>query len=132
MSSRRPRTGLPPETGTPTPQVSTPSPSYGHDHSFTLQAVMEMHKSIGELKSSVDGLNATVQGIKSKVEDLVGWKNRILGGAIALGAICTLLGFGISKFSQYVTISTPQAAPAYERPHQPLEQKPPAPSDKRQ
>lgn len=97
----------------PSSEPSVPPPySAHHDHSFTLQAVMEMQKSIGEMKASIDNLSASVQGIKSKVDDLVSWKNRILGGAIALGVVCSIIGFLVSKFSDYVTISSPAKTPS--------------------
>lgn len=106
MAARRPATQDTTPQATP---AGMPSPGFGshHDHSFTLQAVMEMRQSIGELKSSIDNMNTTVQSTKTKVEDLVNWKNRILGGAIVLGILGTVLGFLISKFSDYVTISQP-------------------------
>lgn len=99
--------------------ASTPPPYQGHnDHSFTLQAVMEMQKSIGELKAlmvgntrSIDELKVSneesIKGLKTKVDDLIGWKNKVLGGAVALGVVCTLLGFVIAQAAKYLTITPP-------------------------
>lgn len=96
----------------PSSEPSVPPPFGGHhDHSFTLQAVLQMQQSIGEMKASVDNLSTSVQSMKSKVDDLVCWKNRILGGAIVLGLVCSIIGFLASKFSEYVTISAPVKAP---------------------
>ena len=64
---------------------------------------------MGELKSSVDLLKNSVEGVKTKVEDLVTWKHRILGGAVVLGMVITVLAFFIGKFWDYVTIKSPTA-----------------------
>ena len=91
------------------PQTTPTGVGFGQvDYSFTLQAVMDMHKSVGELTSTVNALKTSIDSVKSKVDQLTDWKNRILGGAIALGAVCTLLGIGITKFSDYVTFKAPE------------------------
>jgi hypothetical protein len=79
------------------------------DHSFTLQAIMELKGSMGELKSSFNSLRDAIEGMKSKVDDLVSWKNRILGGAVVVGAVLTVAAFFIGKFFEYVTIKSPTA-----------------------
>lgn len=101
----------------PPPLAGTPTPEYigHHDHSFTLQSIMEIQKSIGVMGAKLDNVNSTLQSTKSKIEDLVGWKNKILGGAIVLGVVGTLLGFLITKFSDYITIAPP-AKPAITQP----------------
>lgn len=91
------------------PDMPMSSPAQSHNYDYTLQAVMDMRQSMGEFKASIDSMNLTMQGTKAKVDDLVNWKNRILGGAIVLGTICALLGFVVSKFSNYITISAPSA-----------------------
>lgn len=73
---------------------------------------MELHKTVGELKSSIDGLKASVDSTKARVDDLVNWKNRILGGAIAVGAVLSILSFLVAKFSDYVEIRSPHASTA--------------------
>ncbi|MFZ6801954.1 hypothetical protein [Undibacterium sp. Di24W] len=111
------------------PQTSPIQPLSGHgDHSFTLQAIMEMQKTLGELNSKFENLNSSVNSTKSKVEDLVTWKNKILGGAIALGIIGTLLGFLITKGWDYVSIKQPEPKNQQQNITQPLtnsEVKPP-------
>lgn len=57
----------------------------------------------------MDALTVSVNSTKAKVEDLVNWKNKILGGAFVLGAVITVFGFLIGKFSSYVTIAAPAA-----------------------
>ena len=84
--------------------------TYGSsDHSFTLQAVIEMQKTLGELTSNIQALTKSVESNKSKVDDLVQWKNMILGGAITIGAIVTMLAFGIAKTWDYISIKPPSA-----------------------
>lgn len=90
------------------PQV-TPSFHTGADHSFTLQAVMELQKSVGEMNANLEGLRASVDGLKGKVEDLVAWKNKILGGVVVISVVATIVGFAISKFSDYVTVRVPES-----------------------
>jgi hypothetical protein len=68
---------------------------------------MEMQKSLGEINASILSLRQSVDSVKSKVDDLVAWKNKILGGAAVFGAVCALLGFLFTKFSDYVTIASP-------------------------
>lgn len=76
------------------PQV-VPHTYASSDHSFTLQAVIEMQKTLGELTSNIQTLTKSVESNKSKVDDLVQWKNMILCGAIMIGAIVAVLACGI-------------------------------------
>lgn len=92
------------ETRNPTTPVSI---GYGHPEYHFVQSNSEIQKTLGEINSSIKSLEKTVDSTKSKVDDLIGWKNKILGGAIAIGVICTLLGFLFSKFSDYITIAVP-------------------------
>ena len=92
------------ETRVPTTPVSI---GYGHPEYHFVQSISEIQKTLGEINSSIRSLEKTVDSTKSKVDDLIGWKNKILGGAIAIGVTCTLIGFLFSKFSDYITISAP-------------------------
>jgi hypothetical protein len=68
------------------PQDSTPRPiGYGHPEFHFVQAIMEMQKSLGEIKSEISALRTTTDSIKAKVDDLVKWKHMIAGGAITIG-----------------------------------------------
>jgi branched-subunit amino acid permease len=78
-----------------------------HGHDFTLQAVMDMQKTLGEMNANLVATKSSVDSLKSKVEDLVGWKNKIIGGAVVLGAALTFAGWLVAKASDYVTIKTP-------------------------
>lgn len=95
--------------GVSAPDLPSATPQYAshQDHSFTLQAVMEMQKSIGELKATITDNTSAINSMRAKVDGLVEWKNKILGGAVVLGAVIALAAFLISKFSDYVTISAP-------------------------
>jgi hypothetical protein len=77
------------------------------DYDVGVSMLMEMQSTLARLDEKFNGLRSSVDSMKGKVEDLVGWKNKILGGAIILGAVCSITGFGIAKFSSYVTIRTP-------------------------
>lgn len=68
---------------------------------------MELQKSVGEMNATMMAMKSSMDSTKGKVDDLVGWKNMILGGALAIGAVLTLLGFIIGKGWDYVTIKTP-------------------------
>ena len=103
----------------PASQSVVPPMYSGHqDHSFTLQAIIEMQKTMGELKAIIHNNTlaiselksdntAAISSLKAKLDDLINWKNKILGGAIAVGAIIALTGFVISKFADYITIANP-------------------------
>lgn len=73
---------------------------------------MEMQKTLGQLTTSVDALRNTIDGVKTKVEDLIGWKNKILGGVAVLGAVIALGGFFVGKFWDNISFkATPSAVP---------------------
>lgn len=105
------------------PQTTPTAIGYGHPEYQFVQAIMEMQKSLGELKSSIDSVKASTDSTSKKVDDLVGWKNRILGGAFVLGILATAIGIVIGKFSDYITIKAPapqvQIQPAPEPPPKP-------------
>jgi len=82
----------------------------GHPEFHFVTGLMDVQKQLGEIKASIETLTKTVDSTKSKVDDLVGWKNRILGGAVAIGAVCAILGFGVTKLSNYVTFKAPETA----------------------
>lgn len=83
-----------------------------HDHSFTLQAIMELQKSSAEVSTRVEALKSSVDGLKAKVDDLVAWKYKILGG-VAVAGIC--IGLAVSAavwLSNYVTLKPQYSIPA--------------------
>lgn len=108
MSSDQPADATPPSV----PQTTPRDIGFGHPEYHFVQAIMQMQQTLGEIRSSVDSLRQSVDSTKSKVDDLVAWKNKILGGAVVLGAICTLMGFMVTKFSNYITIGAPTQSQA--------------------
>ena len=70
---------------------------------------MELKGSMGELKVGFENLNSSVNSVKTKVDDLVGWKHKIIGGAVVIGVAFSFAGFVLGKFSQYITINVPAA-----------------------
>jgi hypothetical protein len=126
MSATRTRAKA--EDTSPQPPQSTPVAPVQHgfqDHSFTLQAIMELQKSVGEMNANLQATKASVDGVKGKVEDLVKWKNMILGGAAAVGVVITILVWAGSKVSDYVTLKAPApgvtAAPLAAQPVSPAQ-----------
>lgn len=89
-----------------TPQPITPGSS---DHSFTLQAIIGLEKSVAEIGVHIQGMRSSIDGLKTKVDDLVGWKNKIIGGVAVFGIVFTAVGYLAAKASDYVTIRVPTA-----------------------
>ena len=60
------------------------------------KAVADFQAALGEINASITTLGKSVDSTKSKIEDLVKWKNMILGGAIVLGVAA---GIAVAKLS---------------------------------
>jgi hypothetical protein len=75
------------DSGMPAPaQESTPRvPGYGHPEYHFVHSIMEMQKSLGEIRAEIHALRVTTDGIKAKVDDLMKWKHMILGGTVTIG-----------------------------------------------
>jgi hypothetical protein len=86
---------LPDEVPASIAQTTPRTIGYGHPEYNFVSAIMEMQKSLGEINASIQALNKTTESTKSKVDDLVNWKNMILGGAITVGF---LIGSAIGLF----------------------------------
>lgn len=84
--------------------LETPEHYAHQDHSFNLQLLMEMQRSIIELTSTVNSMKATVDSTKSKVDDLIKWKSMIVGGALTIGFLIGL-GFTVIKALDNVTVN---------------------------
>jgi hypothetical protein len=82
---------------------------YGHPEYQFVQAIMEMQKSLGEINASIASLTKSVESTKTKVDDLVKWKNMILGGVLVGGALISGFAYLITKASDYITVKTPSA-----------------------
>jgi|GEM_PF-1530489 len=87
------------------PQTVPKDIGFGHPEYQFVQSIMEMQKSLGEINSSIKTLNASVSSANSKVDDLVKWKNMIVGGAFVIGVVLSGTYVIISKASDYLTLS---------------------------
>ncbi len=104
MSATRTKNSI--AESTPVLPQTSPNNYTGHTHDFTLQAVMELQKSVGELTSTIKTMSTSLDGVKAKVDDLVGWKNKIIGGAAVLTVVGALLGFLVGKFSDLFVLKS--------------------------
>lgn len=69
MSATRTRRGIDEESPQVPAQVTPAMGQYvGGDHSFTLQAIMELQRSTGELRSSVQSLKESIEKLDSNIE----------------------------------------------------------------
>jgi len=76
-------------------------PHYQADHSFTLQAVMELQKSNGQLTEAVNSLRAAIQKQDTKLdkldENLSNIRQKLYAAGVVLAIIVTIGGFLIKK-----------------------------------
>lgn len=85
------------------PQAGTPSPVFsGHqDHSFTLQAVMEMQKSLGQLTGEITALTNSVDKLDTKVskldEKLSGVTHKVYAAGVVISILVLVGGFFVNK-----------------------------------
>jgi hypothetical protein len=87
------------------PQTTPKDIGFGHPEYQFVQSIMEMQKSLGEINASIKTLNASVSSTNGKVDDLVKWKNMILGGAVVIGFAISGTYLLVSKASDYLTLS---------------------------
>lgn len=113
------------------PQTTPTGIGYGHPEYQFVQSIMEMQKSLGEINASIKALSKSVDSTKSKVDDLVKWKNMILGGVIVAGVLISGMAYLLNKASDYITFKNPaalslQAPPPTQpsQPNQPLQKAP--------
>lgn len=87
----RGRSVPPGEEGPPTQFPEVPPPRRQMiDHSFTLQAIMELQKSVSQLATKTDRLISDVESHGAKIDDVRG-KIRFVQGALwVIGAIITI------------------------------------------
>ena len=102
------------------------------DQDFAISLLMELQKSVSQLETRLDHVKESVDSTKTKVEGLTSWKNKILGGAMVLGALISIATFLIGKFSSYITIAAPaseQHLAAPPAPQAAQQQPPPTPHE---
>lgn len=100
------------EVEPPAPQLAPPALAIaGSDYNvFIWQQLAEIQKSVAEMNSNLQHLKSSMDSTRGKVDDLISWKHKIIGGAIVFGVICTLLGFVITKVSSYPTFQAPSTS----------------------
>lgn len=108
--TQRKSTARDPDVSSPIPETPPSALGHGHPEYHFVAGLMDVQKQLGEIKAEIQSLGRTVEDTRSKVEDLVAWKNRILGGAVGFGAVCAFLGFALTKLSNYITIKSPAPA----------------------
>lgn len=129
MKAQRSKPQVEDAAPTSVPQTEPSRIGYGHPEYQFVQAIMEMQKSIGEVNAAIATLTKTADSTKSKVDDIVAWKNKILGGVIVVGVVASVLTLIVTKFSDWISISNPanRAAVAVTAPPAPVEAPAPAP-----
>lgn len=91
------------EQSTPdvTGDVTTPQHFINADYSFTLQAVMELQKSTGQLTESINSLRSSVEKQTTKLEKLEDKLSAVTHKIYAAGVVLTILlavgGFLVNK-----------------------------------
>ena len=95
-----------------------PAIGRGHPEYHFVQSVMELRSAMHQmdtdnkvaaarLESKIDHMSATLESTKKKVDDLVTWKAKILGGAIVVGIIISAV-FGLAvKYGDRISITPP-------------------------
>ncbi len=84
-----------------TPAISTPKNYQNYDSSFTLQMIMELQKSVGQVSESTSQLNRRFDGLDGKINNLEtsmsSVKITIAVASILLAIIITISGFFVDK-----------------------------------
>ena len=94
MASRG-RTTTPSEDGPPTQFAEVPPPRPQMiDHSFTLQAIMELQKSVSQLATKTDRLISDVESHGTKIDDVRG-KIRFVQGALWVIGVTVTVGIAV-------------------------------------
>ena len=103
MASRtRPPTGV---EGPPTEFAEVPPPKPQMiDHSFTLQAIMELQKSLAQLATKVDRLVEDVKTHGQKIDDVQSKISFVKGAVWVIG---TITAFGIAALGIAIRVSAP-------------------------
>lgn len=87
------------------PNVPPPTPML--DHSFTLQAIMDLTKSVGELTAKTDRLIGDVKGQSDKLDEVRHKITFVRGAVWVIGGFLLLLG-GI--LTAYIRNNAPAVA----------------------
>jgi hypothetical protein len=107
------------EPATPASVETPPAPYNGHhDHSFTLQAIMELKGSAGKVEATLEANTRAIEKLDAKLdkieEKLSGVTHKIYAAGILLTALVGIGVFVVDKAWDIVTASydvTPAASP---------------------
>lgn len=82
----------------------TPELAYPTDHSWTLQAVMDLNKTVGVLGEKIDRLagdinsqNSKIEEFSKKIDKISHWQSLVTGGAI-VAATCAAIVWAFISF----------------------------------
>ena len=83
------------------PSVPPPGQTPMLDHSFTLQAIMELQKTIGDLSAKTDRLITDVAGHGTKIERIGHQISFVKGALWVIGALIVLTSTAIGLYLKY-------------------------------
>jgi hypothetical protein len=96
------------EDAPPASSPQTPPPTdigHGHPQYHFTQGLLELQKSFVKTEAALAALSANVDAMNKKIDDLMDWKAKIVGGTFAvlliIGAIWAIIVFG----SDYYTLT---------------------------
>jgi len=76
----------------------TPAASTGYTADFTMQTMLEMQRTLGDIGAKVDRMSSDLQRLDSKIdgygeklEKLRHWQSRLLGGAAVLTVVVAIV-----------------------------------------
>lgn len=106
------------DDGPPATPPQTPPPTdigQGHPQYYFTQGLLELQKSFVKTETSIISLSTKVEDLGNKIDVLMDWKAKIVGGTFVLiivtGALWALIVFG----SEYYTL-TPKSVLSTESP----------------
>jgi hypothetical protein len=103
MTFRADKSRKTPQEGNPGAYSAGPPPHVGADHSFTLQAIMDLTKSMGQVVESVNGMSKRVDALSDRIEKLEekvsSITHKLYAAGIVIAIAVTVGGFVINKAS---------------------------------
>lgn len=103
MVTKRTATQVPSAPTTPESfdRPSTPTGAGFHDHSFTLQALMELQRSTGELSAAIRSTTDAIEKLDAKVDrledKLSGVTHKIYAAGVVLAILVAVGAFVVDK-----------------------------------